>query len=306
MSKNWRLNAQACPNHVQSCDESSFYRVQKLNAVAIRSLPQNQTKCETPVQELQAELSQVNQELQAELSQVKQELQAELSQVNQELKAVLNQELKAELSQANQELKAELSQVNQELQAELNQERKAELSQVNQELKAELSQVNQELQAELNQELKAELSQANRELKAELSQANRELKALETHSLENVQYFALKLCSKNWSSSYSSLLLHFNCATLSSRRKNTKLFILYKFLNGYVYFPSNIFHFQPPPRMSIRSYHPYNLLIPFARTSALLHSFVPSSCSIWNSLPSYLKDCPSLSSFMYHLRNYPV
>ena len=125
-------------------------------------------------------------------------------------------------------------------------------------------------------------------------------------SLENVQYFALKLCSKNWSSSYSSLLLHFNCATLSSRRKNTKLFILYKFLNGYVYFPSNIFHFQPPPRMSIRSYHPYNLLIPFARTSALLHSFVPSSCSIWNSLPSYLKDCPSLSSFMYHLRNYPV
>ena len=125
-------------------------------------------------------------------------------------------------------------------------------------------------------------------------------------SLEKVQFFALKLCSKNWSSSYSSLLLQFHCPTLSSRRKNAKLIFLYKILFDYVYFPSNIFHFQPPPRMSIRSYHPFNLLIPFARTSVFLHSFVPSTCSAWNSLPSFLKDCPSLSSFVFHLRNYTV
>ena len=125
-------------------------------------------------------------------------------------------------------------------------------------------------------------------------------------SLEKVQFFALKLCSKNWSSSYSSLLLQFHCPTLSSRRKNAKLIFLYKILFDYVYFPSNIFHFQPPPRMSIRSYHPLNLLIPFARTSVFLHSFVPSTCSAWNSLPSFLKDCPSLSSFVFHLRNYTV
>ena len=55
-------------------------------------------------------------------------------------------------------------------------------------------------------------------------------------SLENVQFFALKLCSKNWSSSYSSLI-QFHCPTLSSRRKNAKLIFLYKILFGYVYFP---------------------------------------------------------------------
>jgi len=52
-------------------------------------------------------------------------------------------------------------------------------------------------------------------------------------SLEKVQHFALKLCSKSWSSSYSSLLLQFNCSSLSSRRKTAKLIFLYKILNGW-------------------------------------------------------------------------
>ena len=39
--------------------------------------------------------------------------------------------------------------------------------------------------------------------------------------------------------------------------------------------------------MSIRSYHPFNLLIP---SSAYLHSFVPSTCRLWNLLPAALKD----------------
>ena len=123
-------------------------------------------------------------------------------------------------------------------------------------------------------------------------------------SLEKVQFFALKLCSKNWSSSYSTLLHQFSCPTLSLRRKNAKLIFLYKILNGYVFFPPDIFSSQPSPYMSTRSFHPNNLLVPFARTSTFRHSFVPSSSSLWNSLPASLKTCPSLSSFICHLRNH--
>ena len=48
--------------------------------------------------------------------------------------------------------------------------------------------------------------------------------------------FALKLCSKNWSFDYSSLLHLFSCPSLSSRRKKSKLISLFlKILYGYNY-----------------------------------------------------------------------
>ena len=53
----------------------------------------------------------------------------------------------------------------------------------------------------------------------------------DARSLENVQFFALKLCSKNWSSSYSSLLSSTSLPTLSSRRNNSKLILTYKIIN---------------------------------------------------------------------------
>ena len=55
--------------------------------------------------------------------------------------------------------------------------------------------------------------------------------------------------------------------------------------------------------MLTRSYHPNNLFVPRARTSA---SFVPNSCSLWNSLPSSFKVCQSLGSFKYSLRNFSL
>ena len=119
--------------------------------------------------------------------------------------------------------------------------------------------------------------------------------------LENIQLFALKLCSKNWSSNYPSLLQLFNCPLLSSRRTNSKLISLFKILHGHMFFPSN--SFQPLHRSSrlTRSFHSRNLSVPHSRTSAYLSSFVPTSCRLWNSLPSSLKDCDSLGSFKSNL-----
>ena len=62
----------------------------------------------------------------------------------------------------------------------------------------------------------------------------------DARSLENVQFFALKLCSKNWSSSYSSLLSSTSLPTLSSRRNNSKLILTYKIINDILYFPPSV------------------------------------------------------------------
>ena len=47
-------------------------------------------------------------------------------------------------------------------------------------------------------------------------------------SLERVQKFALKVCTKNWSSGYESLLQSCNLPTLACRRRYLKLCLLYK------------------------------------------------------------------------------
>ena len=92
--------------------------------------------------------------------------------------------------------------------------------------------------------------------------------------LEKVQFFALKLCAKSWSSNYLSLLQLFNCPSLSSRRKKSKLISLFKILNGYMF---------PPP-------------IPSALHTFLLCLLAPTILTIFSSLvPALLPFFPPSS-----------
>ena len=115
--------------------------------------------------------------------------------------------------------------------------------------------------------------------------------------LEKNQYFALKLCANSWSSNYLSLLQLFNCPSLSSRRTKSKLTSLFKILNGYMFSPLRSFRLLHVPAMPTRTFQPKILLVPRARTSAFLFSFVLHSSSLWNSLPPH---CSSIGSFKYN------
>ena len=55
--------------------------------------------------------------------------------------------------------------------------------------------------------------------------------------LESTQFFALKVISKSWSSSYSHLLLTLKIDRLSSRRKYNKLLTIFKIQNNFIFFP---------------------------------------------------------------------
>ena len=120
--------------------------------------------------------------------------------------------------------------------------------------------------------------------------------------LEKVQKFALRMCTYNWSANYLDLLSNLQLSSLSTRRSQSKLFIIYKILNNLIYFPPKIFICIPPPIRSSHSYHPLNVLTPYCKASATLNSFVPSVSSLWNSLPHHLKSSPSLPQFKSSLK----
>ena len=93
------------------------------------------------------------------------------------------------------------------------------------------------------------------------------------------------LTSINWSS----------CRTIS------KLVLLYKFIFSKLYIPAGSFSFQNHYYYNLRSSHPLNLKLPFFRSSAILNSFLPSAISLWNSLPSSLKDLNSGKQFKQNI-----
>jgi hypothetical protein len=114
--------------------------------------------------------------------------------------------------------------------------------------------------------------------------------------LEKVQKFALRMCTKQWNADYFDLLSLYSAPTLADRRLLLSLCTMYKIIHDLVDFPQHVF--IPKTSNNLRSSRNTSLYIqPFARTNAFQSSFVPLSCSIWNTLPCYIKDSQSLAIF---------
>ena len=116
------------------------------------------------------------------------------------------------------------------------------------------------------------------------------------NSLERVQKFALKVCTKHWSSEYESLLQACNLPTLASRRHYLKLGLLYQIVNGHLNFPV-----APivPRNLSrcLRNTSTLALERPVTHTNAYQSSFFPHTIALWNSLPPSAQNCRSFHSF---------
>ena len=74
-----------------------------------------------------------------------------------------------------------------------------------------------------------------------------------------VQKFALRVCSKQWDASYSMLCSTLNLPTLAARRKQMKLSVMYKILNGLTDFPNVPISARDNP-FDLRSLAPHTLL----------------------------------------------
>ena len=101
-------------------------------------------------------------------------------------------------------------------------------------------------------------------------------------SLERVQKFGLRICLRNYHTSYEYLL---KIPSLKNRRIFLSLCTFYLIKNHLVYFPST--GFLPPPmnHTSTRIYNPFGYYLPHAHCNALKCSFLHTVISVWNNLP---------------------
>jgi hypothetical protein len=119
------------------------------------------------------------------------------------------------------------------------------------------------------------------------------------NSIEKVQKFALRVCSKQWDTGYCELLDTFNLPSLQNRRLYLKLCHLFKIVHGLCYFPSEI---VVPATTLTHSSRSLILQQPFSRTNSFFHSFVPDSVHTWNMLPESTVCAPTLSLFKTSLQ----
>ena len=124
-----------------------------------------------------------------------------------------------------------------------------------------------------------------------------------SYSLEAVQYFALKMIAKSWSSSYSSLLSSLKVQTLSQQRRKHKIILFFKI-------SQDISHTLSPPlkiatrTRPLRSQSKFDFKVPFCRTQTFYQSFFPTSIRLWNSLPNTVKSSHSISLLKSHITSF--
>ena len=70
------------------------------------------------------------------------------------------------------------------------------------------------------------------------------------NSLEAVQKFAMRVCTKQWSSNYNALFNAYGAPSLRKRRLILKLSYLYNILNGPTHSPN---HFQSKLELLVTS-----------------------------------------------------
>ena len=78
--------------------------------------------------------------------------------------------------------------------------------------------------------------------------------------IESVQYFALKACSKSWSSSYDLLLKLFKLEKLSIHRNKARLFLLFKIIKDSCFIHNAPIRFQPKSHYLLCNYHHRNII----------------------------------------------
>ena len=123
--------------------------------------------------------------------------------------------------------------------------------------------------------------------------------------LENVQKFACKMATRQWSGmQYEQLLSSTNLPSLERRRTEQRLCHLFKIVHKLIYFPTNVIVPREEPFYNLRSFNNSCLYQPFARTDSFYYSFVPYTVSLWNKLPETIVSSTTLHTFKRLLHNH--
>ncbi|MCG8097314.1 MAG: hypothetical protein JAZ17_27465 [Candidatus Thiodiazotropha endolucinida] len=124
------------------------------------------------------------------------------------------------------------------------------------------------------------------------------------NSLQKIQNEAARIVTGlTRSVSLDNLYRECGWVSLLERRRQQKLVLMYKSINGLV--PAYISDIIPPLVGEANAYNlrnQANITVPFCRTEISRKSCIPSSISAWNSLDVVIRNSPSLDSFKYQLK----
>ena len=116
------------------------------------------------------------------------------------------------------------------------------------------------------------------------------------NALEKVQKFACKVCCKSWDAEYEKLLEDLQLPTLETRRMHLKLCTFFNFVHCHSVPPFTL-NSRSTNDYPIRSHHNLTIDQPYAHTNQYLHSFLPSTASLWNKLSQETVNATSMYSF---------
>ena len=98
--------------------------------------------------------------------------------------------------------------------------------------------------------------------------------------------------------SKSNLYKELGWDTLSSRRENHKLTLMFKILNNLTPdYMNNMLEGCMPIQHNYNLRNPNSYRIPILRTVSYYNSFVPSTISLWKNLSDDCKNSPTLQTF---------
>ena len=132
------------------------------------------------------------------------------------------------------------------------------------------------------------------------------------NTLEKVQRRAARYVKGvyMYDASVTQMLNELQWESLESRRNQFCLIMLYNILKQNTYLPPTLipeFHPQSSQyQLQTRSYHMFRLTEPFCNTNTYMYSFIPFASKLWNSLPSYIIESPTIDSFKLALCNYLI
>ena len=122
--------------------------------------------------------------------------------------------------------------------------------------------------------------------------------AKDINSLESMQKFALRICSKNYHETYQNLLNVYQVPTLQNRRLFLCLCTFYSIVNKLVSFPTETVLPPTSTGTSSRNYNPSAYQVPHAHLNGLF-SFFANTVRIWNNLPHEAVNSQDITTFKY-------
>ena len=109
--------------------------------------------------------------------------------------------------------------------------------------------------------------------------------------LEKIQNRSARFVASNYSyepGTMTSILQDLHWKPLKTRRKESRMILLYKCLKGKANIPTQDLI---PKSIGSRNQHDLSFRIPYARTDSYKHSFIPKTIKDWNALPQSVIAC---------------